>query len=216
MILPSFPPANETSTPYHHWNLATFSFSLQQFHHYLHNVQIFAGRTVTRNWTGMTELQPKLNWLPLQTHRRHIIKLELVYCNHSYSTIRFCSSPFPLETSPHNKILFQPCVSTLSHHHSFMQNSLSSFIYVHPIWILLFSNHILRCILFQTRLPYARYYYLNMGSHADPSGCACAWASRATPQCALSENIFAEKFSIYYWSRTSIYSHTITDVTTPC
>ena len=97
----------------------------------LDNVQKFAGRTVTRNWSmSKTELQSKLNWQPLQTRRRNI-KLKIVYnITNKLSRLPptvFINHPSPSPRHPHNKILFQPYVSTLSHRHSF-------FIDVIPIW----------------------------------------------------------------------------------
>ena len=45
----------------------------------LDNVQKFAGRVVTHNWSSdITELQQSLNWQPLRTRRRNI-KLKVVY-----------------------------------------------------------------------------------------------------------------------------------------
>ena len=78
---------------------------------------------ITREWSlDLEGLRTKLNWKPLRTRRR-IIKLKLVYnaihCLHK--------SPLPFPRHPHNKTLFQPYVSTLSHRHSF-------FIDVIPQW----------------------------------------------------------------------------------
>ena len=108
----------------------------------LDNVQKFAGRTVTRNWSmSKTELQSKLNWQPLQTRRRNI-KLKIVYnITNKLSRLPptvFINHPSPSPRHPHNKILFQPYVSTLSHRHSFfidvipIWNSLSSFVVNSP------------------------------------------------------------------------------------
>ena len=74
----------------------------------LDNVQRFAGRTVTRNWSmNLTELQLNLNWQPLKTRRRNI-KLRVVYnIVNKLSCIPpavFVQHPSPSSRHPHNKI----------------------------------------------------------------------------------------------------------------
>ena len=103
----------------------------------LDNVQKFAGRTVTRNWSmNLTELQLNLNWQPLKTRRRNI-KLRVVYnIVNKLSRIPlavFVQHPSPSPRHPHNKILLQPYVSTLSHRYSF-------FVDVIPLWNSLSSS----------------------------------------------------------------------------
>ena len=97
----------------------------------LDSVQKFAGRMVTHNWSAdITELQETLEWKPLKTRRTNI-KLKVVYnILNNLSRIpqtNFTNHPSPSPRHQHNKILFQPFVSTLSHRHSF-------FIDVIPLW----------------------------------------------------------------------------------
>ena len=97
----------------------------------LDSVQKFAGRMVLRNWTAdIADLQSTLGWSPLKVRRRNI-KLKVLYnILNNYSCIPQTAStyhPHPSPRHPHNKILFQPFVSTLSHRHSF-------FVDVIPVW----------------------------------------------------------------------------------
>ena len=120
----------------------------------LDNVQKFAGRVVTHNWpTDITELQQSLNWKPLRTRCRNI-KLKVVYniiVNNLSRIPRsvFTNHPHPSPRHPHNKILFQPFVSTYSHRHSFLlMSSPPGIHYQHMLSIappLMSSNHI--CVL---------------------------------------------------------------------
>ena len=80
----------------------------------LENVQKFAGRIVTKNWSADIEtLQSKLQWKPLQLRRRNI-KLKVTYnILHNLSCIpssTFTYHPSPSPRHPHNKILFKPYV----------------------------------------------------------------------------------------------------------
>ena len=97
----------------------------------LDNVQKFAGRVVTHNWSSdITELQQSLNWQPLRTRRRNI-KLQVVYniiVNNLSRIPRsvFTNHPHPSPRHPHNKTLFQAFVSSYSHRHSFFINVIST------------------------------------------------------------------------------------------
>ena len=88
----------------------------------LDSVQKFAGRMVLQNWTAdTTDLRSTLGWSPLKVRRRNI-KLKILYnILNNYSRIpqtAFTYHPHPSPCHPHNKILFQPFASTLSHRHS--------------------------------------------------------------------------------------------------
>ena len=105
----------------------------------LDSIQRFAGRTITRNWSMISsELQSTLNWQPLRTRRKNI-KLKVAYnIVNNFSRIpptSFVKHPSPSPRHSHNKILYQPFVSTLAHRHSFfvdVWNSLSSLIVNSP------------------------------------------------------------------------------------
>ncbi len=97
----------------------------------LDSVQRFAGRMVLRNWTAdIADLLSTLGWSPLKVRRRNIELKVLYNILNNYSRIpqtAFTYHPHPSPRHPHNKILFQPFVSTLSHCHSF-------FVDVIPVW----------------------------------------------------------------------------------
>ena len=108
----------------------------------LDSVQRFAGRMVLHNWTINTDkLLTTLGWTSLKVRRQNI-KLKVLYNilnnNSRIPQSTFTFHPCPSPRHKHNRILFQPFVSTLSYRHSFFidviptWNSLSSFVVNSP------------------------------------------------------------------------------------